>query len=108
MQRVSLLPDRSTFNRETGDPNWPRGRVKKPTILDKINGKPRPPLSPKSRMGKWRVFTLRTASSLIWGLIWGDGGLLFHFILSKIVVTDLVVNKLASTPGLMCVCFNRW
>ena len=43
MQRVSLLPDRSTFNRETRDPNWPRGRVKKPTILDKINGKPRPP-----------------------------------------------------------------
>ena len=39
------------------------------------------PLPPKSRMGKWRVFALRAASSLIWG----DGGLLFHFILSKIV-----------------------
>ena len=37
-----------------------------PTILDKINGKPRPPLPPKSRMGKWRVFALRAASSLIW------------------------------------------
>ena len=35
-------------------------------ILDKINGKPRPPLPPKSRMGKWRVFALRAASSLIW------------------------------------------
>ena len=38
-----------------------------PTILDKINGKPRPPpLPPKSRMGKWSVFALRAASSLIW------------------------------------------
>ena len=37
------------------------------TILDKINGKPRPPLPPKSRMGKWRVFALRAPSSLIWG-----------------------------------------
>ena len=54
----------------------------RPTILDKINGKPRLPLPPKSRMGKWRVFALRAASSLIWA---GDGGLLFHFILSKIV-----------------------
>ena len=55
-----------------------------PTILDKINGKPRP----KSRMGKWRVFALRAASSLIWG--GGDGGLLFHFILSKIVARSSV------------------
>ena len=39
----------------------------KTTILDKINGKPRLPLPPKSRMGKWRVFALRAASSLIWG-----------------------------------------
>ena len=37
------------------------------TILDKINGKPRPPLPPKSRMVKWRVFALRAPSSLIWG-----------------------------------------
>ena len=51
------------------------------TILDKINGKPWPPLPPKSKMGKWRVFALRAASSLIGG----DVGLLFHFILSKIV-----------------------
>ena len=42
---------------------------------------PPPPPLPKSSMGKWRVFALRAASSLIWG----DGGLLFHFILSKIV-----------------------
>ena len=32
-------------------------------------------------MGKWRVFALRVASPLIWV----DGGLLFQFILSKIV-----------------------
>ena len=39
-----------------------------------------PPLPSKSRIGKWRVFSLRAASSLVWG----DGILLFHFILSKI------------------------
>ena len=50
------------------------------TILDKINGKPRPPLPHKSRMEKWRVFALRAPSFLIWG----DGGLLFHFTSSKI------------------------
>ena len=44
-----------------------KGPVMQATILDKINGKPRPPLPPKSRMGKWRVFALRAASSLIWG-----------------------------------------
>ena len=42
---------------------------------------PVPPPPPKSRMGKWRVFGLRAASSLIWA----EGGLLFHFMLSKIV-----------------------
>ena len=26
LQKVSLLPDRSTFNRETPDANWPRGK----------------------------------------------------------------------------------
>ena len=40
---------------------------------------PHPP--PKSRMERRRVFALRAASSLTWG----DEGLLFHFILSKIV-----------------------
>ena len=47
------------------------------TILDKIN---------ESKRGKWCVFALRAVSSLIWG----DGGLLFHFILSKIVATGLL------------------
>ena len=28
---------------------------------------PPPPSPPKSKMGKWRVFALRAASSLIWG-----------------------------------------
>ena len=42
-------------------------KVRAATILDKINGKPRPLLPPKSRMGKWPVFALLAASSLIWG-----------------------------------------
>ena len=64
------------------------------TILDKINGKPGPlPLPPKSRMGKWRV--LAFARLHTW--YGGDGGLLFHFILSKIVVMSWNVSKL-TTP----------
>ena len=47
---------------------------------------PLPP--PKSRMGKWCVFALCAASFLIWG----DGGLLFHFILSKIVAISMGDN----------------
>ena len=46
-------------------------------------------------MGKWRVFALRAASSLIWG--GGDGGWLFHFFLSKIVA--LVQVKGAGVPA---------
>ena len=42
-------------------------KARDPKILGKINGKPRPPTLPKSRMGKWRVFALRAASSLICG-----------------------------------------
>ena len=44
-------------------------------------------------MGKCRVFALRAASSLIW---WGGergGGLLFHFILSKIAILDKINGK---------------
>ena len=48
-----------------------------------------PPSPPKSRMGKWRVFALRAASSLIWG----GWGLLFHFILSKIAILDKINGK---------------
>ena len=53
---------------------------REPQSWTKINGKPRPPLPPKSRMEKWRVFALRAPSSLPWR----GWGLLFHFILSKI------------------------
>ena len=54
------------------------------------------PSPPKSMMGKWRVFALRAASSLIWG----DGGLLFYFILSKIVEAALCI-KLCSKSSIM-------
>ena len=47
---------------------------------------PTPPHQIKD--GKWRVLALHAASSLIWGGGF-DGGLLFHFILSKIVAIDL-------------------
>ena len=51
------------------------------TILDKRDGKFVTPLPPKSRMGKWRVL----AFARFHACFGGDGGLLFHFILSKIV-----------------------
>ena len=51
-----------------------------PTIVDKIDGKFVTPLPPKSRMGKWRVL----AFARLHPCFAGDGGLLFHFILSKI------------------------
>ena len=63
------------------DEQTPQDVCGEATILDKIDGKPRSPFPPKSRMGKWRVFAFRAASSLIWR----DGGLPFHFILFKIV-----------------------
>ena len=54
------------------------------------------PPPPKSRMGKWCVFALRAPSSLIWG---GGGGLLFHFILSKIVsCQSCLVPQLVPRP----------
>ena len=64
-----------------------------PTILDKIDGKFVPPLPPppKSWMGKWRVL----AFARLHPLFEGDGGLLFHFILSKIVPLLTTVNALS-------------
>ena len=47
------------------------------------------PHPPKSKMGKWRVFAIQAASPLIWG---GDGRLLFHFILPKIVAVRAGLN----------------
>ena len=52
--------------------------------MENLDPPPPPPaLPPISRMGKGRFFALRAASSLIWG----GGGLLFHFILPKIVAS---------------------
>ena len=51
------------------------------TILDKLNGTLRPPLPPKSVMGKWRVL----AFTHLHPWFGGEGAFLFHFILSKIV-----------------------
>ena len=56
----------------------------------KIQNRPPPHHPPKSKMGKWRVFALREALSLIGGR--GDGCLLFHFILSKIVAPHTCVQ----------------
>ena len=56
-----------------------------PTILDKINGKPRPPPPPPQiKDGKMARFCPSCAFILDLGG-GGGGGLLFHFILSKIV-----------------------
>lgn len=41
---------------------------------------PPPPISPQIKDGKIARFSFRAASSLI---RWGDGGLLFHFILTN-------------------------
>ena len=61
------------------------------------------PLPPKSRMGKWRVFALRAPSSLIWGV---DRGLLFPFILSKIVANDRFLGNICSEPSRMAKIFE--
>ena len=55
-----------------------------------------PPLPPKSRMGKWRVFALRAASSLIWAG-WGFA-VPFYFVqdcscVGVILRAAAVVNK---------------
>ena len=57
-----------------------------PTILDKLNGTLRPPLPPKSVMGKWRVL----AFTHLHPWFGGEGAFLFHFILSKIVYEPLL------------------
>ena len=57
------------------------------------------PPPPKSKMGKWRVFCPSRGFILDLG---GDVGLLFHFILSKIVAEILVHQTLsANSPGTM-------
>ena len=60
-----------------------------PPILDKIDGKFVPPLRPRPppqiKDGKWPVLAFGFILDL-GGEKGGDGGLLFYFILSKIVV----------------------
>ena len=70
--------------------------LSKIAILDKINGKPRPPLRPQIKDGKNGAF-LPFARLHPW--FGGDGGLLFHFILSKIVsCQSCLVPQLVPRP----------
>ena len=65
-----------------------------PTILDKINGKPRPLLAPQIKDGKVARFCPSRGFILdLGGGGGGDGGLLFHFILSKIVASHADVLR---------------
>ena len=67
-------------------------RLEQATILDKIvDGKFVPHSPPESRNRKMVRFGFRAASSLIWG----DGGLLVHFTLSKIVVPGPIKRSFA-------------
>ena len=71
--------------------------LSKIAILDKINGKPRPPLRPQIKDGKNGAF-LPFARLHPW-LGGGDGSLLFHFILSKIVsCQSCLVPQLVPRP----------
>ena len=86
------------------------------TILEKINGKPRPPpppprlLHPKSRVEKWRVFALRAASSLIWRG-WGFA-VPFYFVqdCSSITFTQQFAYHWLRTaePILFCFSFSTY
>ena len=69
--------------------------------MDKINGKPRPPLPPKSWMGKWRVFALHAASSLIWG----GGGL--GFAVPFYFVQDCLKASTGVTHSVMITIMTR-
>ena len=82
-----------------------------PTILDKINGKPRPPPPSPPNQGWENGAFLPFARLHPW--FGADGGLLFHFILSKIVGeyvsrdlswsnhVDAVVNNANKVVGLI-------
>ena len=74
-----------------------------PAILDKINGKPRLPLPPKSRMGKWRVFALRAPSSLIWG---GMGVCCSILFCPRLWVSEACsqISSFASPPSFLLSC----
>ena len=71
-------------------------KMSKIAILDKIDGKfippPPPPIPPNEGWENGAFWLLRAfiLESLIGG---GDGGLLFHFILSKIAILDKIDGK---------------
>ena len=76
-----------------GNPSntWPTHQVisstvRRATILDKLNGILRPPLPPKSVIGKWHVL----AFTHLHPRFGGEGAFLFHFILSEIVYEPLL------------------
>ena len=73
---ISVAPIAKSIFRERGFPEA--------TLLEKTDGKssppPPPPISPQIKDGKMARLSFRAASSLI---RWGDGGLLFHFILTN-------------------------
>ena len=52
---------------------------------------PPPPPPPKSRMGEWRVFAFRAASSLIW---WG-----WRFAVPFYFVQDSILDKINGKPS---------
>ena len=74
-----------------------------PTILDKINGKPRPPPPPPPPNQGWENGAFLPFARLHpW--FGGDGGLLFHFILSKIVVKLIFATLLEfKLPKSLCI-----
>ena len=69
---------------------------------NKWKNKTPPPPSPKSRMGKWRVLSPSRGFILDLERGGGDGGLLFNFIFSKIVVcyTAVLVSSRNAPPHL--------
>ena len=73
------------------------------TIVDKINGKPRPPPPPPNQGWKNGAF-LPFARLHPW--LGGDGGLLFHFILSKIV--DPRGNELRHSGAMTHVLYHKF
>ena len=78
-KQQNCLVDRASESCGNNPGSLPEGA----TILEKINGKPRPHLPPTSRMGNGAFLSFARLHP--W--FGGDGGLLFNFILPKIVGT---------------------
>ena len=64
-----------------------------------------PPLLPKSKMGKWRVLAFARLHPWFGG---GDGGLLFHFILSKIEVSPPSLGESMRSYSLFLFMTKAW